>query len=70
MTNDCWLCGKIHEGDCIFDDEYWSTVEKNRLIHEARNTCDLCGKFSERSEVHNACADAENYSGRYVYEGA
>lgn len=52
---ECFVCGKIHNGDCVLDDEYWANAERRLIEHEKRNLCELCGKFSPKSEIHNEC---------------
>jgi len=56
---ECFVCGKVHTGDCVLGGECRSNQENRRDEHQSRNICDLCGKFSPNSETHNECADIE-----------
>lgn len=52
---ECFCCGKIHSGDCKFED-----LEVVRQRVEKQNKCSWCGKFSEKSTLHPECVADES----------
>jgi hypothetical protein len=65
ITGQCIYCGKPEKplrGQSLDEMFSWCcerAERESRLVHEAQHECDLCGKYSFKSEPHKSCMDYE-----------